>query len=220
MGSRSDGGEGVAQGREESPLQAFEKMGSSYGILVLFIGESNWMFRIKLEKLFYSCNFSKNPLLKRIWKHWSLSFSERRKKKETQTKTMGKTVKVLGEKKNSKSGLVWFSDSFQGEGISVCTNFFQLSVFKDFMTDSLHTSVLYWGSLWSFAVVCSCLKRSCLMITGKGLSGSVCFSCKINSILLYLAFPSGTPNVYIFCFLYCTFSVQKLLDLFVCSVVL
>lgn len=55
------------------------------------------------------------------------------------------------------------------------------------------------------------------MRTGKGLSGAVCFSCKINSFLPYLAFPSGTGMylMYFLHFLYCTFSVQKLLHLFV-----
>lgn len=180
------------------------------------------MFRIKLEKLFYSCNFSKHPLLKRIWKHWSFSFSEMRKKRNT-NQNHGENCKSSWGKKKTSEKVVWFvfQTVSRGRGFLFAQiSFFQLSVFKDFMTDSLHTSVLHWGSLWSFAVVCSCLKGSCLMITGKGLSGAVCFSCKINSILLYLAFPSGTPNVYIFCFLYCTFSVQKVLDLFVCSVVL
>lgn len=53
---------------KESPLQASEKMQSSYGIGLLYIGENESMFRIQLKKIFYS-DFSKNPLLKRIWKH-------------------------------------------------------------------------------------------------------------------------------------------------------
>lgn len=97
-GKQEGWGRGSSARERGKPFAGFGKMGSSYGILILYTGENNWMFRIKLDKIFYSCNFSKKPLLKRIWKYWRFLFSEVQKKKETQTKTAGKTVKLLGKK--------------------------------------------------------------------------------------------------------------------------
>lgn len=130
---------------KESPLQASEKMQSSYGICILYIGENEWMFRIQLEKIFYSGDFFKNPLLKRIWKNWSFWFSEMLKKKEIQPKTVEETVKVLGGKINQNK---WFFSQILSRGRVFLLAEISLSAFcvKAFRTDSLLMFVPYWGS--------------------------------------------------------------------------
>lgn len=129
--------------------------------------------------------------------------------KRSTTQSLGGKVKFLrGKKKIRKIGYCFQTLSKDRGFLCAESPCFQLSALFSYLMAAYICAglrifvILHWGLL--------------LPETRKGLRGAVCISHWINSILLYLVFPPGISNVYIFCSLSCTFSVQKLLDLPVC----
>lgn len=168
---------------------------------------SKTMFRIEQEKILRSCSFSMNPLLRKNTKISKLFIFCSSAEKRSTTQNLSEKVSWEERKKSEKLVLVF--RHFPGTGNFYVQKFLSFSFQCYFHTWWLHTFVLYWGSLWSFTEVCSCLKPGRdwgeLSASHSELIPSCCTLCSLQ------VFPMFTFSV-----LSCTFSVQKLLDFPVC----